>query len=657
MRHHLANQFDLIELTNLHGSGRRGDAAQGDENVFDIIQGVSILVAARASREGSTINHADVIGSREAKSEALIGSALEHKPLPVPSAGAVFFVPRAENDTSELTFRVNEIFGTGDIRADRNKRFAGGFKTRPDRFTVGLDDDDLLQRTRELADKENSEAAMRKKYNLCTTAHFEFDKARREASSGKLTESIRRVHYRPFDARPMIWNRSVLCEPQTSITDHLTGGNVCLTVSRVVKDDAFRHVLAVSGPAEVISLSNSTSTNAYMFPLYLYFNDMGKTFKRPNLNPQFLKELSAQTGRKLSNDSATKASDNEFSAEDVLGWIYAILHSQSYRQRYAQELLEEFAKVPLPKDNLVFEEVAILGRGLVTLHLLRPDEAPILERPEVRFAGSGEARVAKGYPKYENGKVMINSTCWFEDVPKDTWEFHVGGYQVCQKWLKDRAGKGGKNPHPGRVLTDEDILHYRRIVVALTETRRLMAEVDKVIEKHGGWPGAFYQPPPPPPSVEEIIGADESRELEFKSTFQWDMREGKQNKALQKQVLKTLAAFMNADGGTLVIGVTDDKEIIGLEHDLKLVKDSLDVFEQTLLNVFSRSIGAPYSQHCRMRFVDAQDGKKVCVIDVAAAKEPVFVDFQGQHEFFIRRGNATVSLNASEQHTYTRQRF
>ncbi len=111
--------------------------------------------------------------------------------------------------------------------------------------------------------------------------------------------------------------------------------------------------------------------------------------------------------------------------------------------------------------------------------------------PDVRLAGNGVARVEKGYPRYGNGKVMINATRWFEDVPKATWEFHVGGYQVCEKWLKDRAGKGGKNPSTGRVLTDDDILHYCRIVVALTETRRLMAEIDVEIDKHGGWPDAF----------------------------------------------------------------------------------------------------------------------------------------------------------------------
>lgn len=311
----------------------------------------------------------------------------------------------------------------------------------------------------------------------------------------------------------------------------------------------------------------------------------------------------------------------------------------------------------MPRAGAIFAALIPVGRQLVALHLLKPDEARILEDPEIRFAGRGEARVERGYPQFENGKVMINESRWFEDVPHETWEFHVGGYQVCEKWLKDRAAKGGQNPSPGRVLSDEDILHYRRVVTALTETRRLMAEIDRVIDEHGGWPGAFYTPPPPPPTVEEIIRADESKELEFKSTFQWDVREGKANKEMQKSVLKTLVAFMNSDGGTLVIGVSDDKEILGLADDLKLTRNSLDVFEQTLLSVLSTTVGVAFAQHCLVRFADTPGDKKVCVVDVAAAQEPAFLAFQGKHEFFIRRGNASVSLNPSEQHAYTRQRF
>jgi len=136
-----------------------------------------------------------------------------------------------------------------------------------------------------------------------------------------------------------------------------------------------------------------------------------------------------------------------------------------------------------------------------------------------------------------------------------------------------------------------------------------------------------------------------------------DVKEGKQNKDLQKSVLKTLAAFMNTEGGTLVIGVTDDKEIHGLEDDLTLTRDSLDFFEQNVLSVFSNTIGVPYAQHISIRFADAPGGKKVCVIVAAPSPEPVFLEFQGKHEFFVRRGNASIALSPSEQHTYIRQHY
>jgi hypothetical protein len=293
----------------------------------------------------------------------------------------------------------------------------------------------------------------------------------------------------------------------------------------------------------------------------------------------------------------------------------------------------------------------------VELHLLKCSEVPALENPDVYFVGSGEARVEKGYPNFENGKVMINNSRWFEDVPVTAWEFKVGSYQVLQKWLKDRAAKCGKNPSLGRVLTDEDIIHYRRVIVALTETIRLMEKVDKVIDQQCGWPDAFYAPPPPLPTIDEIIQADESRELEFKSSFQWDIREGKQNRDLQKSVLKSLAAFMNTEGGTLVIGVTDDKEIHGLDDDLKLTRQSLDFCEQTLLSVISNAIGAQYTHLCPIRFSDAPNDKQVCIIEVEPASEPVFLNFGGKEEFYIRRGNATLPLAPSEQHSYIRQRF
>jgi predicted helicase len=198
--------------------------------------------------------------------------------------------------------------------------------------------------------------------------------------------------------------------------------------------------------------------------------------------------------------------------EDIFHYAYAVFHSPGYRSRYAEFLKIDFPRLPLTSSLELFRALARLGGELVVLHLM---ESPKLEKYITKYAGKGDSEVAKGYPKFVaavydrrnesvaslntrneptpadrrsqtaatmTGNVHINPTRWFEGVPEDVWNFHIGGYQVCEKWLKDRRG---------RTLSDEDIAHYQKIVVALKETIRLMAEIDKVIEAHGGWPGAF----------------------------------------------------------------------------------------------------------------------------------------------------------------------
>ena len=184
-----------------------------------------------------------------------------------------------------------------------------------------------------------------------------------------------------------------------------------------------------------------------------------------------------------------------------------------------------------------------------------------------------------------------------------------------------------------------------------------MADIDIVINNYGGWPAAFYQPPLAPPSIEDMIQADESTDTEYKSTFQWDVKENKKNEDLRKASLKTVAAFLNTEGGTLVIGVADDKTILGLEQDLKLTRDSLDVFERAFRDIFDKAIGVDFSQYCSVRFPKAVDGKQVCVVEVKQAPEPAFLNFNQAQEFYIRRGNATKSLDPKEQHAYIRKKF
>jgi predicted helicase len=185
-----------------------------------------------------------------------------------------------------------------------------------------------------------------------------------------------------------------------------------------------------------------------------------------------------------------------FGARDVFDWIYAVLHSPAYRQRYANFLKSDFPRVPLPKDRAVFAALIPLGTELVALHLVDANAAPILADPKVRFVNANKAEVRLGrwgkeVRREASGRVYVNDACWFETVPQSVWEHWIGGYQPAQKWLKDRCQKGGKSPSAGRIITDEDQLHYRRMTVALQRTTEIMAEIDRVIDRHGGWPDAF----------------------------------------------------------------------------------------------------------------------------------------------------------------------
>lgn len=157
---------------------------------------------------------------------------------------------------------------------------------------------------------------------------------------------------------------------------------------------------------------------------------------------------------------------NQFYPKDILDYIYAVLHSPTYRETYKEFLKIDFPRVPYPNDQDTFWQLVNLGGELRHIHLL---ESPKVEKYITQYPIAGDNVVGK--LKYENGKVFINETQYFDNVPQVAWEFYIGGYQPAQKWLKDRKD---------RTLGFEDILHYQKIIVALTETDRLMKEIDKI---------------------------------------------------------------------------------------------------------------------------------------------------------------------------------
>jgi len=235
---------------------------------------------------------------------------------------------------------------------------------------------------------------------------------------------------------------------------------------------------------------------ASVFPLYVYpklendnlFEDSdwpaGKSGRVPNLAVEFVEELAGKVKLEFVSDGVGDLKVT-FGPEDVFHYIYAVFHSPEYRRRYAEFLKIDFPRVPMPKSKTLFRKLCKVGDEMAKLHLM---EAPILEdeKKRPRFPVEGNSLVEKGYPKYvahadrpQKGKVYINKDQYFEGVTPDVWKFHIGGYQVCEKWLKDRRQ---------RTLSYEDINHYQSIVVALGETIQLMKEIDKIIDAHGDWP-------------------------------------------------------------------------------------------------------------------------------------------------------------------------
>lgn len=230
-------------------------------------------------------------------------------------------------------------------------------------------------------------------------------------------------------------------------------------------------------------ISNKTREINYLFPLYLYPTDTPTLFdpplteapggRRPNLAPEFITEFSDKLGLEFIPDGKGNKTKT-FGPEDIFNYIYAIFHSPTYRQRYAEFLKIDFPRLPLTSNSALFWELAQIGDKLVQFHLMKETGREISTYP---IAGSNIVEQVK-YTE-DRQQVGINSEQYFTGVTPQIWNFYIGGYQVCQKWLKDRKG---------RELTFEDLSHYQNIISILAETIEIMADIDKVIEKYGGFP-------------------------------------------------------------------------------------------------------------------------------------------------------------------------
>jgi SOS-response transcriptional repressor LexA len=474
MRKSLMTSFSAVRLYDLHGNSKKNEVRPGgglDENVFDIQQGVGIGLFAKGleKTKASTVSHADLWGLRGDKYAQLSSLTLAATGFSAVSPAPPFFLFVPQNE---------------DIRAEYNSYPSltnampisnVGFVTSRDEFVLAFDKKALLERFSEFRDRRISDELIQERYPVgklnLTSARMKF------ANRVDWQSTIVACQYRPFDQRFICYAGELLERPRLSVMRHLVGGdNIALLSARSNKSGAMDHFYCSKFITE--TKCSESSTQSCVFPLYVALDTgdlLGGSKRRANISDEFFRMVRRLLG--LSDDQAAIA--RSLTPEDIFHFAYAVFYSPGYRSRYGEFLKSDFPRLPLTRNPELFRALARLGAELVALHLL---ESPKLDKPITEFIGGRSPEVEK--VSWDENTVWIDKaqTTGFKGVREAVWDFHIGGYQVCEKWLKDRKG---------RKVSKDDIAHYQKIVVALAETIRLMKTIDEVIEEHGGWPGAF----------------------------------------------------------------------------------------------------------------------------------------------------------------------
>ena len=440
MRKHLLQTFDKIYVLDLHGNSKKQEVAPDgskDANVFDIMQGVGIILGVKTGENKSElaeVYHADIYGVRQKKFDELNNDVPEFKNVKV-AAPSYFFLSKDTNLQSEY----EKFIGIRDLMPISSS----GVQTKRDLLFVDINQQEVANRIQELLENDVDDNFI-SKYNIHDSTGYNLKARIRDSKfddSKKLEYNVR-----PFDNQYIYYDENLIGRAFYKVMKHMKHDNVALTVSRQFHDD-FKYALVANKVTDINYIASAGKFGGgYTFPLYLYHDDGTRT---PNFAPA---ELSALT-RQLTGEP---------SPEDVLDYIYAVLHSPSYRAKYKEFLKIDFPRVPAP-TQAEFDRLVPLGRQLRQLHLMK---SPAVDDFITTYPVAGDNVVEK--PHYDGGNVYINDTQYFGSVPQLAWEFYIGGYQPAQKWLKDRRG---------RTLTMQDIAHYQRIIRILCETDSLMRQI------------------------------------------------------------------------------------------------------------------------------------------------------------------------------------
>lgn len=435
MRKSLMETFDKIYVINLHGNTRLHEAAPDgtkDENVFDIMAGVSVNIFIKTSKSKKLANvfYRDLYGKRDIKYAFLNERNLQSSEFKLlnPIEPYYFFIEKNFEKPNEYDngFKVEELFNTN----------ASGLVTQRDNLLIQFEKDTLETLKTDIKNLDSKSCIQ--KYSIGPDERdWKFEYAKKDILSND--SFIVSIGYRPFDTRYTLYTgttKGIMAYPRHNVMQHMLSLNCALCLPRTTN-----HIGAYI--TNLVSDKHYIGGQTYIFPLYTYLNDE----KTPNLNKQIVRNIESKIG--------------QTTPESIFDYIYGILHSPSYREKYREFLKIDFPRIPYPENKENFEHYRKYGEQLRKLHLM--SDVP---NSNVSFPVGGDCVVDK--PIYDNGHVYINKIQYFDNVPQIAWNFYIGGYQPAQKYLKDRRGRN---------LSVDEVVHYEKIITVLCETDRIMKEI------------------------------------------------------------------------------------------------------------------------------------------------------------------------------------
>ena len=469
MRWNLLQDFQKIFVLNLHGNVNRKETSPDgskDENVFDIQQGVSIsfMIKKKNTNTKCEVYYSDIYGIREKKYELLSSYSINDIKWEKVSLTPPFYLFKPSDigiiDEYEKGFKIDDLF----------LEYTSGIITSRDELVIDFEKEDLIQKITKFSSPDYSDDEIRKIFwcEKKTSGRLPGDSsvwsvsvARNRIMHNKHEEYIRKITYRPFDFRFIYYSDAVVHRTREKVIGGLSSPNIAIITARSNKSGKCDHFYITEDIAE--AKCGESTTQSAIFPLYI--DEGAGLFSHPNFNSKIIDSIKSEVGLKYNENKRCVGVDNNvFGPYDLVFYIYALMYSRKYREKYKEKLSIDFPRIPYPKSIDSFNQLIMLGEKLKDIHLMK-----YVEKANTGFNDGNN--IVEQY-KYNSERINVNKSQFFNHIKNEYWEFSIGGYQPLQKWLKDRKG---------RKLTENDIIHFEKIIYGIEQTIKIMDRIDEII--------------------------------------------------------------------------------------------------------------------------------------------------------------------------------